>query len=47
MDPIVKQERRASEFDLAELAEWIAFYEANRTLLLDGDLVRVDSPTSP
>lgn len=47
MDPIVKQERRASASDPAELAEWIALYEANRTLMLDGNLVRVDSPTEP
>ncbi len=34
----------ASAEDLAELREWVSFYKANRTLLLGGDLVRVDFP---
>ena len=29
---------------MAELAEWVAFYKANRSLLLAGDLYRVDFP---
>ncbi|MCB0911995.1 MAG: alpha-galactosidase [Propionibacteriaceae bacterium] len=36
--------RRATESELAELAEWIAFYTSNRELLLGGDLVRIDHP---
>ena len=36
--------RQASEADMAELAEWVAFYKANRSLLLAGDLYRVDFP---
>ncbi|MCA0294854.1 MAG: alpha-galactosidase [Actinobacteria bacterium] len=36
--------RRASEADLAELREWIAFYKEHRGLLLGGDLVRIDTP---
>ncbi|MCA0307115.1 MAG: alpha-galactosidase [Actinobacteria bacterium] len=36
--------RGASAEDLAELAEWIAFYKAHRELLLGGDLVRIDDP---
>ncbi|MGC3994624.1 MAG: alpha-galactosidase [Propionicimonas sp.] len=36
--------RRASAVELDELAGWIAFYKANRDLLLGGDLVRVDFP---
>ncbi len=36
--------RRASAAELAELAEWIAFYQEHRDLLLAGDLVRVDFP---
>jgi len=36
--------RAASEAELAELAEWIAWYKANRRLLLRGDLHRVDFP---
>ena len=38
--------RRASEADLAELADWIGFYKANRGLLLSSDLTRVDFPDS-
>ena len=34
----------ATTQQLAELAEWISFYKANRTLLMRGDLVRLDSP---
>jgi alpha-galactosidase len=36
--------RRATPDELEELGEWIAFYKANRGLLLGGDLVRVDFP---
>ncbi len=36
--------RKATETELSELAEWIAFYKGNRDLLLRGDLVRVDFP---
>jgi alpha-galactosidase len=36
--------RRASEAELAELAEWIRFYKEHRDLLLRGDLVRLDQP---
>ena len=34
----------ASEAELAELAEWVAFYKEHRGLLLGGDLVRMDFP---
>ena len=34
----------ATTQQLAELAEWISFYKANRILLMRGDLVRLDSP---
>ena len=34
----------ASPAELAELAEWIAFFKEQRSLLLTGDLVRIDSP---
>lgn len=33
---------QASEVELAELKQWIAYYRANRERLLSGDLVRVD-----
>ena len=36
--------RAASATERAELAEWIAFYRAQRAWLLRGDLVRVDEP---
>lgn len=36
--------RAASDAELAELTEWIAFFKAERPLLLGGDLVRLDSP---
>ena len=36
--------RAASAEERAELAEWIAFYRAQRSWLLRGDLVRVDVP---
>ncbi len=36
--------RRASEAELTELADWIAFYKTHRDLLLAGDLVRIDFP---
>ena len=36
--------RHATEYELAELAEWIAFYKEHRDLLLGGDLVRLDFP---
>ncbi|HSK34395.1 MAG TPA: alpha-galactosidase, partial [Propionicimonas sp.] len=36
--------RKATPDELEELGEWIAFYKANRGLLLGGDLVRVDFP---
>lgn len=35
---------KATAEDLTELREWVSFYKANRTLLLGGDLVRVDFP---
>ena len=35
---------RASEDELAELAEWVGFFKLHRGLLLGGDLVRLDSP---
>ena len=35
---------RASEDELTELAEWVAFYKEHRALLLGGDLVRLDFP---
>ena len=35
---------RASEQELAELAGWIAFFQEHRSLLLGGDLVRLDVP---
>jgi alpha-galactosidase len=34
----------ASDAELAELGDWIAFYKEHRELLLGGDLVRVDFP---
>lgn len=34
----------ASEDELAQLADWIAFHKANRSLLHGGELVRVDFP---
>ena len=34
----------ATETELAELGSWIAFYKEHRSLLLHGDLVRVDFP---
>jgi alpha-galactosidase len=34
----------ATAQDLAQLAEWVSFYKANRTLLMSGDLVRLDLP---
>lgn len=33
---------KASEDELTELAEWIAFYKQHRELLLNGDLLRID-----
>ncbi len=36
--------RQATEVERATLAEWIAFYKANRALLNRGDLVRLDFP---
>ncbi len=36
--------RRATGAEVAELAEWVAFYKAHRDLLLAGDLVRIDFP---
>ena len=36
--------RKASKEDLAELTDWISFYKENRSLLLGGDLVRLDFP---
>ena len=36
--------RQATELERATLAEWIAFYKANRALLNRGDLVRIDFP---
>jgi len=38
--------RSATAAEMAELAEWIAFYKENRDLLLGGDLVRLDFPDS-
>jgi alpha-galactosidase len=35
---------RATDADRAQLAEWIAFFKAERGLLLRGDLVRIDHP---
>ena len=35
---------RASDAELGQLADWIAFYTAHRDLLLGGDLVRIDFP---
>ncbi len=35
---------RATDVELAELGGWIAFFKAERALLLGGDLVRVDFP---
>ena len=35
---------KATDAELAELADWITFYKSHRHLLLDGDLVRVDHP---
>ncbi len=35
---------RASDAELAELADWIAFYKEHRGLLLAGDVVRMDGP---
>ena len=34
----------ASDAELAELGDWIAFYKEHRDLLLRGDLVRIDFP---
>ncbi len=34
----------ATAQQLAELAEWVSFYKANRPLLMGGDLVRLDFP---
>ena len=34
----------ASEGELAELADWIAFYKQHRRVLLGGDVVRIDFP---
>jgi alpha-galactosidase len=34
----------ASEEELAELGDWISFFKAERSLLLGGDLVRLDFP---
>ena len=34
----------ATETELAELTQWIAFYKEHRDLLLGGDLVRIDFP---
>lgn len=36
--------RQASDDELAELGEWIAFHKAHRDLLHGGDLVRLDFP---
>jgi alpha-galactosidase len=36
--------RKATAEELEELAQWVAFYKANRGLLLGGDLVRLDFP---
>jgi alpha-galactosidase len=35
---------QASQAELAQLADWIAFYKRHRGLLLRGDLVRIDVP---
>ena len=35
---------KASPAELAELGDWITFYKQNRSLLLRGDLVRIDFP---
>ena len=35
---------KATEAELAELGDWIAFYKEHRDLLLRGDLVRIDFP---
>jgi alpha-galactosidase len=35
--------RQASAAELAELAEWVAFFKEYRRLLLGGDLVRIDT----
>jgi alpha-galactosidase len=35
---------RASDAELTELADWIAFYTDHRDLLLGGDLIRIDFP---
>jgi alpha-galactosidase len=34
----------ATSEELAELAEWVSFYKANRRLLMGGDLIRLDFP---
>jgi alpha-galactosidase len=34
----------ATAQELTELTDWINFYKTNRTLLMSGDLVRLDSP---
>jgi alpha-galactosidase len=34
----------ATTQELTELTDWINFYKTNRTLLMSGDLVRLDSP---
>ncbi|MHA6512920.1 alpha-galactosidase [Tessaracoccus sp. Z1128] len=36
--------RQASDDELAELSEWVAFHKAHRELLHGGDLVRIDFP---
>ncbi len=38
--------RQASDDELAELGEWIAFHKLHRDLLHGGDLVRIDHPDS-
>lgn len=35
---------KASDTELAEVGDWIAFYKEHRELLLGGDLVRIDFP---
>jgi alpha-galactosidase len=35
---------QATDRELAELADWITFYKQHRTLLLGGDLIRIDFP---
>jgi alpha-galactosidase len=35
---------RASEEELSELAEWIQFFKEQRSLLMGGDLIRLDFP---